>query len=976
VLGRGGQGTVYLAYDPNFDLEVALKVLDEKHESEQLIERFLSEARLLVRLTHPNIVRVFELNPSYPYIVLEYCDGEDLNYKIKARSPMKWREILEISEAVANALVVTHGNTPQILHRDLKPGNVLFTGSTPKVADFGLAKQVGKGMTTTRGMMGTIGYSSPEQLKNAADVDARTDLWALGVMLYEMVTFRRPFEMPGDDFVNTALRVRTEPMIEPPFTIPDSVRTIIDRCLQKEPDKRYESAVDVVTALKDARSDLSSLLDTPVPPEEVLEEMDRLAQETAKAANTGSMEVGSCVKKMFSINPDHSLTAYWGRLSRAMSSSSQSSSSRGGSSQSEGTAAPVTSLAEADRLASQYNFEDAIRALGKLVGENPGDESLQGRLSAVAARKKELETSLNSCEKRSTAASSQQRFEDAISVWSEFLERFPGHAVAEGRLQELRKKAGQQAEKQEQKARQEADRRREEARASAAAMETLRQQNLSELEPIVAELDSLGEGDPSLQRAVERIRAASGSTYDTAAGERSLADAALRLESVRHRSGAARYDLLRAIGDAWKSTGPDSAWLSALASGADAQTVGARRAELEFARSSADEQRQSGNKKIAESLRQAIPTARAAGVDVTAFQEEIQSIEKGELALSKAPHSLGKVLLVAARERAGAEADSRAALRGTVETLDPLLTTPAALQQAAKANTAKAWGDLAQATGKARKDLDKRWTTAVDGWKKLADPPTELARLADETSAISSESGGSRALRQRCEAMEHWTRAAVAVQMEKEIPADFRVTDKSRRIWGRAFADGDSQTLNKLLREKRPAGKSVRERTVSKAALDWNRKLQPGRVKAWESAKDPAERARLAAGLVEPRAIWKNPVLWAAAALVVVALGLGAWGFRPTTQTWSLSVALAEGAPAITSWSRDGSPWSAPPGNWKPGSSVTLALPPGSYSVDLESGSSISWEVPGRTHVLIPAVVKSEDLLGSYFGLEDGGVTE
>ena len=116
--------------------------------------------------------------------------------------------------------------------------------------------------------------------------------------------------------------------------------------------------------------------------------------------------------------------------------------------------------------------------------------------------------------------------------------------------------------------------------------------------------------------------------------------------------------------------------------------------------------------------------------------------------------------------------------------------------------------------------------------------------------------------------------------------------------------------------------------------------------------------------------------MWAAAALIVVSLGLGAWGFRPTAQIWPMSVALAEGAPTITSWSRDGSPWATPPGDWKPGSSVTLALPPGSYSVALDSGTSITWEVPGRMHVLIPAESETGDLLDNYFGLEDGGATE
>lgn len=209
-LGRGGQGDVYLAHDPNLEIDVAIKVLHPEYRTEEFIDRFKVEARTAVRLTAPNIVRVYDFNPEYPYLVMEFCGDGDLNHSLKSRRRRPLAEILDIIRQVCEALVAAHEHDPPILHRDIKPGNVLFQRNVPKVADFGLAKMLGggTGLTTTRGMMGTVRYCSPEQLRDPSRVDHRADLWSVGVVLYELLTWTRPFDKSGDGYVNVALRVQ------------------------------------------------------------------------------------------------------------------------------------------------------------------------------------------------------------------------------------------------------------------------------------------------------------------------------------------------------------------------------------------------------------------------------------------------------------------------------------------------------------------------------------------------------------------------------------------------------------------------------------------------------------------------------------------------------------------------------------------------------------------------------------------------
>jgi serine/threonine-protein kinase len=274
LIGRGGQGDVYLAHDENLAIDVAIKVLHAEYR-EQFIERFTQEARTIARLslTNVNIVRIFDFNPTYPYLVMEYCGDGDLNQLIKSRRPQTLPRTVSLIRQICSALVTAHEQAKPIVHRDLKPANVLFQRDVPKVADFELAKALtdaSSGLTKTHGMMGTIGYASPEQLKDASRVDHRTDLWAVGVILYELLTFRPPFEKPGDDFVNVAIKVRTEPPADPPFELPEPLWKVIERSLAKEPLERFVSAREMSQALDQALAFIPDAAQLSFPPPESL----------------------------------------------------------------------------------------------------------------------------------------------------------------------------------------------------------------------------------------------------------------------------------------------------------------------------------------------------------------------------------------------------------------------------------------------------------------------------------------------------------------------------------------------------------------------------------------------------------------------------------------------------------------------------------------------------------------------------------
>jgi serine/threonine protein kinase len=256
-LGRGGMGVVYKAHQRGLNRVVALKmVLAGGHASEDQLKRFLAEARAVAHLQHPNIVQVFDIgeNDGLPFFSLEYVDGEPLSRKL-AKQPQPPKEAAAIMVVIAKAMQYAHDN--KILHRDLKPANILLTSTgVPKIADFGLAKQIEDnddgGATRTGTVIGTPSYMAPEQARGDTHViGPPTDQYALGAMLYEMLTGRPPFAAARQ--VDTILQVIKNEPIPPRHLeekIPADLETICLKSLQKDISKRYDSCGEFAADLE------------------------------------------------------------------------------------------------------------------------------------------------------------------------------------------------------------------------------------------------------------------------------------------------------------------------------------------------------------------------------------------------------------------------------------------------------------------------------------------------------------------------------------------------------------------------------------------------------------------------------------------------------------------------------------------------------------------------------------------------------
>ncbi len=261
TLGQGGMARVYKAYQENLDREVAVKVLPPWYAADRsFVERFNLEARLIARLSHPNIVTVHDANEQHGhlYIVMQFVDGGTLKHRLDQLQSegrmMDTAEVVSVFTQLADAL--TYAHEQGIIHRDIKPVNVLMDRSgRPILSDFGIAKVLAStqlNLTHPGAGVGTPEYMSPEQCQGSA-VDGRADIYALGAMLFEALTGRAPFR--GDNYPALAHSHIYE-MPPRPSSINPTIHPVIERviltALMKNPQQRFQKASDMAEALKQA----------------------------------------------------------------------------------------------------------------------------------------------------------------------------------------------------------------------------------------------------------------------------------------------------------------------------------------------------------------------------------------------------------------------------------------------------------------------------------------------------------------------------------------------------------------------------------------------------------------------------------------------------------------------------------------------------------------------------------------------------
>jgi hypothetical protein len=265
-LGEGGMGSVYLAEHPLIGKKVALKVLHEEYSANQdVVGRFFNEAKAVNDIQHPNIVDIIDYGvvqtqqgPGFVYFIMEFLGGESLASCVQRESPMQPERVFSIGMQVADALAASHAKG--IIHRDLKPDNIyLITRGREKdfvkVLDFGIAKLTGDApgsrRTRTGIVMGTPAYMSPEQCEGKGNIDARTDVYALGIVLYEMITGQVPFA--GEGYGEVLVQHLTKRPARPTTSrgaVPPYVEAVIMKSLEKKRDDRFQTMEDFIEALR------------------------------------------------------------------------------------------------------------------------------------------------------------------------------------------------------------------------------------------------------------------------------------------------------------------------------------------------------------------------------------------------------------------------------------------------------------------------------------------------------------------------------------------------------------------------------------------------------------------------------------------------------------------------------------------------------------------------------------------------------
>jgi serine/threonine-protein kinase len=256
LLGEGGMGRVWRGFDPDLEVPVAIKELKEQFRDQNNLERFYREAQIAAKCRHQNIVLITDLSKDPPYFAMEFLEAQELSIYIHKGKPLSLDRMVHILGQVCDGLGFLHKRG--IFHRDLKPANImLLPDDTVKIADFGISKAPFGQKTMTQVIMGTIPYMAPEQITTPSGVDARVDLWALGVILFELTQRKHPF--PGEGDINTIFHIVHSdhaPFGEMPPEVAEPLRAVISQALRKNPEERIGSTKEFKALLRGLLKDV------------------------------------------------------------------------------------------------------------------------------------------------------------------------------------------------------------------------------------------------------------------------------------------------------------------------------------------------------------------------------------------------------------------------------------------------------------------------------------------------------------------------------------------------------------------------------------------------------------------------------------------------------------------------------------------------------------------------------------------------
>ena len=270
LLGRGAMGVVYRATDTTLGRDVALKFLPAHlGDNPKTKARFVQEARAASALDHPNICTVYEIDEAptgAPYIAMAFCSGQSLAQRLSDARP-QWRDALRIAAQLASALASAHQKG--VVHRDLKPANVIIDGQLARIVDFGIAKVSGVDLTEQGTTLGTPAYMSPEQLRGGT-IDGRSDIWALGVLLYEMLCGKRPFTGSDPRSILNSMKIAPRPLPDYDLSMPavaaSALQAVLDLCLTVDKERRYPSMQELLRDLDHLGAGVGPRMENPIAP--------------------------------------------------------------------------------------------------------------------------------------------------------------------------------------------------------------------------------------------------------------------------------------------------------------------------------------------------------------------------------------------------------------------------------------------------------------------------------------------------------------------------------------------------------------------------------------------------------------------------------------------------------------------------------------------------------------------------------------